>query len=64
MRVWSRTLDNAKKFASEIKEAKVCETAEEAVRGADIICTLTFTTTPVVKGEWIKPGAHVNGAFD
>jgi alanine dehydrogenase len=33
---------------------------EEAVRGADIICTVTSSRVPVVAGEWIEPGAHVN----
>jgi hypothetical protein len=36
------------------------ETAEEAVRGADVVCTLTSCAEPVVLGEWLKPGAHVN----
>ena len=34
--------------------------AEEAVRGADIIITATNSTTPVVSGAWIAPGAHIN----
>jgi thiomorpholine-carboxylate dehydrogenase len=34
--------------------------AEEAVRGADIIVTVTSSKTPVLKGEWLKPGSHVN----
>ena len=37
-----------------------CETAEEAVRNADIICTLTPSKEPVLKGAWVKPGAHIN----
>ncbi|MBP3965326.1 ornithine cyclodeaminase family protein [Paenibacillus lignilyticus] len=35
-------------------------TAEQAVAEADIICTVTASTTPVVHGEWIRAGAHVN----
>lgn len=35
--------------------------AEAAVRGADIICTATTSTTPVFEDAWLKPGAHVNG---
>ncbi|HEY6895275.1 MAG TPA: ornithine cyclodeaminase family protein [Rhodanobacteraceae bacterium] len=34
--------------------------AEEAVRGADIIVTATSSKEPVLKREWIKPGAHIN----
>ena len=58
--MWSRTAENARKFAAEIG-AKVCDTAEQAVRDADVICTVTFATTPVIKADWVKPGAHVNG---
>jgi ornithine cyclodeaminase len=32
----------------------------EAVVGADIICTTTSSSTPVLQGEWIAPGAHIN----
>jgi thiomorpholine-carboxylate dehydrogenase len=34
--------------------------AEEAVRGADVIVTVTSSKTPVLKGDWLKPGCHVN----
>jgi ornithine cyclodeaminase len=37
-----------------------CASAEEAVAGADIVCTLTSASEPVLKGSWLKPGAHVN----
>lgn len=35
-------------------------TAEEAVRGADVISTATTAASPVVEGRWIEPGAHIN----
>jgi ornithine cyclodeaminase/alanine dehydrogenase-like protein (mu-crystallin family) len=60
VRVWSRTHDNAKAFAAEIG-AKACDTVEEAVRDADIICTATASRTPLLKSEWVKAGAHING---
>ena len=41
-------------------EIKVCSNAREAVCDADIICTLTPSKTPVLCGQWLKPGAHVN----
>jgi ornithine cyclodeaminase len=38
----------------------VCETVEEAVRGADIIVTATSSREPVLRREWIAAGAHIN----
>jgi ornithine cyclodeaminase len=35
--------------------------AAEAVRGADVICAATTASRPVVAGEWLAPGAHLNG---
>ncbi|MCD8073972.1 MAG: ornithine cyclodeaminase family protein [Lachnospiraceae bacterium] len=37
-----------------------CDTVEEAVREADIICTVTPSKTPILKGAWVKPGTHIN----
>jgi alanine dehydrogenase len=33
-----------------------------AVSNADVVCTMTTSTTPVFKGEWLRPGTHVNAA--
>jgi ornithine cyclodeaminase/alanine dehydrogenase-like protein (mu-crystallin family) len=59
IRVWSPTLEHAKWFAQEI-DATATSTAEEAVRNADVIVTVTSSKTPVLKGDWLKPGCHVN----
>jgi ornithine cyclodeaminase/alanine dehydrogenase-like protein (mu-crystallin family) len=58
IRVWSPTREHAKQFAEEIGGTAV--SAEEAVRGADVVVTVTNSKTPVVKGSWLKPGCHVN----
>jgi ornithine cyclodeaminase/alanine dehydrogenase-like protein (mu-crystallin family) len=57
-RVWSPTTEHAKQFAEEI--GATATSAEEAVRDADVIVTVTSSKTPVLKGEWLKPGCHVN----
>jgi thiomorpholine-carboxylate dehydrogenase len=58
VRVWSATREHAERFAKEIGATAV--SAEEAVRGADVIVTATNSKTPVLKGAWLRPGCHVN----
>jgi ornithine cyclodeaminase/alanine dehydrogenase-like protein (mu-crystallin family) len=60
IRVASRTYESASRLAAEWPTVAAVETAEEAVRGADVICTVTSSDEPVVRGEWLAPGAHVN----
>lgn len=57
VRVWSPR--NAAAFAKEFG-VTAAGTAEEAVRGADIIVVASGSKTPVLNGEWLSPGAHVN----
>jgi ornithine cyclodeaminase/alanine dehydrogenase-like protein (mu-crystallin family) len=38
----------------------VAESAEAAVRAADIVVTVTDSPTPVIAREWLRPGTHVN----
>ncbi|MHB8700034.1 MAG: ornithine cyclodeaminase family protein [Nitrososphaerales archaeon] len=63
--VWSRNIEHAKKFAEMEskrtgKEIEVRENAVDAVIDADIVCTTTAATSPVLKGEWLRPGTHIN----
>jgi len=58
VRVWSPTREHAKQLAEEI--GGIVVSAEEAVRGADVVVTVTNSKTPVLKGSWLKPGCHVN----
>lgn len=45
--------------------ARVADDLEQAVRQADIVSTATLATEPLVKGEWVRPGTHVDliGSF-
>jgi ornithine cyclodeaminase len=58
--VWSRSRDGA-----EAMGLPVADDLEAAVRGADVICTATMATAPLIKGEWLQPGQHLDliGAY-
>jgi ornithine cyclodeaminase/alanine dehydrogenase-like protein (mu-crystallin family) len=58
IRIWSRNPGHAKKFADHHK-IKAMD-LEAAVRGADVVVTATSALQPVLKGAWLKQGAHVN----
>src|SRR2546426_550180 len=65
VRVWSRTAAGVQRFVAEMQpQAGVpmtaCASAEEAVRGAEIIVTATSASTPVLRGVWVAVGAHIN----
>jgi alanine dehydrogenase len=60
--VWSRSRDTAERLAAgsdDDLEVVVSEDPEE-VATADIVCTLTPSREPVLRGEWLRPGTHVN----
>ena len=62
--VWGRNPDRARAFVDTQSPSGVSlsvETdAETAVGQADIVCTVTSSPTPVLKGSWLTPGTHVN----
>jgi len=58
IRVWSRTAAHADRFAEE-NNAEATPIAD-AVRGADVVVTATSSRQPILDGDWLKPGAHVN----
>jgi len=58
VRVWSRTPEHAARFAAQHNARAM--PVEAAVRGADVIVTATNALQPILKGAWLKPGAHVN----
>ncbi|MBI1786874.1 MAG: ornithine cyclodeaminase family protein [Acidobacteria bacterium] len=64
-RVWSRSAEKRERFAEEAAQAlsievRAISSAEEAVRGAQIVVTATNAREPVLESEWIADGAHVN----
>jgi ornithine cyclodeaminase len=63
--VWGRSAQRARQFAERLEEearvpVRALEDAREAAASADIICTLTGSATPVLLGQWVRPGTHVN----
>jgi thiomorpholine-carboxylate dehydrogenase len=71
IRVWSPNKTHAEEFAKEIGASSTRlrsprrrttrqASAEDAVRGADVVVTATSSKTPVLDGGWLKPGCHVN----
>jgi alanine dehydrogenase len=65
VRVWSPHINHAQSFAERESQRhglpiKAVETARQAVEGADVICTVTSATDPILQGSWIEPGAHIN----
>jgi alanine dehydrogenase len=59
VRVWSRDPAKRAAFAAETSTRAV-ETAEEAVRGAQIVVTATNAKEPVISSSWVAPGTHLN----
>lgn len=65
IRAFGRNIERRASFAREMTEklsvpVETAASAEEAVRGADIVVTSTTTTDPVVEGRWLEPGMHIN----
>jgi thiomorpholine-carboxylate dehydrogenase len=59
VRVWSRTPEHTARFARE-HGVNAVPTAQDAVSGADVVVAATAAQDPVLRGAWLKPGAHVN----
>jgi ornithine cyclodeaminase/alanine dehydrogenase-like protein (mu-crystallin family) len=58
IRIWSRSPQHAKLLADEI--GGIATSAEEAVRDADVVVTVTSSPEPVLRGKWLKPGVLIN----
>ena len=63
--LWGQSHERASELAKRMsetigREILAVESAEEAARGADVICTVTSSPKPVLFAEWVKPGTHIN----
>lgn len=70
VRLWNRARGRAEALAARLAgegglAVRVADSAEAAVRGADVVSCATLSRGPIVRGAWLEPGAHVDlvGAF-
>ena len=63
--VWNRTRARAEEMAQACPGLEVARDLEASVRAADIVTSATPSTRPVIKGDWLRPGQHIDliGAF-
>jgi ornithine cyclodeaminase/alanine dehydrogenase-like protein (mu-crystallin family) len=67
--IWNRSAARAEELAANLSkdsfEIEIVSHREAAASDADIVTCITLSTTPVVEGNWLKPGAHLDlvGAF-
>jgi len=67
VKVYSRNAEKVAKFCERMRQRLSLDvvpasSAEDAVRGSDIVVTITTSATPVFSGEWVAPGTHINAA--
>jgi ornithine cyclodeaminase len=63
--LWGRSAERARQFAEQMSDQlghaiNVVSDGRDAAASADVICTVTSSAEPVVLGEWVRPGTHVN----
>lgn len=63
--VWGRSPERARAFAERIRgelgiPVEATATAQQAVARADMVCTVTAASEPILRGAWVRPGTHVN----
>jgi len=63
--VWNRTAAGAKDFQDKYPDTVMADDLETAVRAADIVTIATMSTDPLIKGDWLQPGQHIDliGAY-
>lgn len=62
--VWSRSSATVEAFRTKVSHQPVtvlaASSVQEVVEGADVLCTLTPSVDPLVRGEWLRAGGHIN----
>ncbi len=63
--IWARRIESAQAFARGLAGVTPEADLQRAIEAADIICTATMSREPLVRGEWLQPGQHLDliGAF-
>ena len=63
--IWNRSEAGAERFHAANPDVAIAPDLESAVKSADIVASATMTTDPIIKGEWLQPGQHVDliGAY-
>jgi ornithine cyclodeaminase/alanine dehydrogenase-like protein (mu-crystallin family) len=59
IRIGSLYSEDARRLAAQSPKARAVESAQEAVRGADVIVLATTSDQPVIRQEWVTPGMHI-----
>ena len=59
IRIASHDFAHAQQLAATLPYARAIESFEEAIRGADVICLCTSSSTPILSADWLSPGAHI-----
>jgi ornithine cyclodeaminase len=65
VRIWNRSQERAARLVARVEQslgiqAEIMPSAEAAVRDADIVCAVTAAREPVLRGDWLSAGAHLN----
>jgi ornithine cyclodeaminase/alanine dehydrogenase-like protein (mu-crystallin family) len=65
VRVWGRSLQRAQAFADRVSvdiglPVAASKSAEAAVDGADVVCTVTSASEPILRSRWVADGTHIN----
>lgn len=63
--VWNRSRAGAERFVETFPDVAIADDLEEAVAQADIVTSATMSTESLIKGEWFRPGQHIDliGAY-